>query len=70
MVHKVPKHGNIFLELHLDRADLEKKAKHICTELLKSWERIDPKSIKVISLCLFTPPLLARLEGQDALSNP
>ena len=48
MVHKVPKHGNIFLELHLDRSDLERKAKHICKKLLKPWEGLEPESIEVM----------------------
>lgn len=46
MVHKVAKSGDIVLDLHLDRDDLEKKAKQACIHLLQKWRQIDPNMIQ------------------------
>ena len=50
MVHKVAKHGNLVLELHLDRAELENKAKEACIHLLPEWHKLRPQEMKVLEI--------------------
>ena len=62
MVHIVAAHGDITLGLHLDKEELKREAKALCTDLLEGWRSVNPDDIEVrVSFRLQVPCLAVPL---------